>query len=419
MAVRLRKPGRVEPGNGTLIKYGKRQWKALIGACLLQCAMLGILVNCTGVFLAQLRMENGIPMTEISAYNTLKGIVGALLSALVTGLFFKRNQKYALIINQTVMCIGYLLMVFQPYGMAWYISAAVVGVSGCLGVVAVPSMLSRVFPQRSGTPTGIAMAFSGIGGAVFNPLTARLIAAAGLRRAMAILCLVDLLFTLVGALLLFPGGKKDTAETVRTVKWERKGTFAWKRCIPVAMVFVCGSLGFQMAMNLSIFAQSKGYPLSTGASLTMALMLGNVAGKFLYGFLCDRIGVWKTTALGLGFVAAGTLIFLLFGQNLGPLYFAALLFGSIYSLSTISVSRCCMEAYGEETYSHYIGLHNGLNQAVMAIASMMTGVIVDRTGSFSLVLLSVLAGTMLSLAGVWILRRIGNGKTVIPTERPM
>lgn len=156
MAVRLRKPGRVEPGNGTLIKYGKRQWKALIGACLLQCAMLGILVNCTGVFLAQLRMENGIPMTEISAYNTLKGIVGALLSALVTGLFFKRNQKYALIINQTVMCIGYLLMVFQPYGMAWYISAAVVGVSGCLGVVAVPSMLSRVFPQRSGTPTGIA-----------------------------------------------------------------------------------------------------------------------------------------------------------------------------------------------------------------------------------------------------------------------
>ena len=78
-----------------------------------------------------------------------------------------------------------------------------------------------------------------------------------------------------------------------------------------------------------------------------------------------------------------------------------------------------MEAYGEETYSHYIGLHNGLNQAVMAIASMMTGVIVDRTGSFSLVLLSVLAGTMLSQAGVWILRRIGNGKMVIPTERPM
>lgn len=242
MAVRLRKPGRVEPGNGTLIKYGKRQWKALIGACLLQCAMLGILVNCTGVFLAQLRMENGIPMTEISAYNTLKGIVGALLSALVTGLFFKRNQKYALIINQTVMCIGYLLMVFQPYGMAWYISAAVVGVSGCLGVVAVPSMLSRVFPQRSGTPTGIAMAFSGIGGAVFNPLTARLIAAAGLRRAMAILCLVDLLFTLVGALLLFPGGKKDTAETVRTVKWGKE-----KARLP-------GSAAFRLQWSLSAAA---------------------------------------------------------------------------------------------------------------------------------------------------------------------
>ncbi len=388
----------------------QRQWKALIGACLLQCAMLGVLINCTGVLFAQLRAETGIRMTEISAYNTLKSITGALLSASVTGLFFRKNQKYALLLNQVMMCAGYMLMMIQPGGPVWYIAAAVAGVSGCLGVVAVPSILGRVFPKKSGTPTGIAMAFSGIGGAIFNPLCARLIALAGLRWAVSILCLVDLCLSAAGIMLLFSGTDAQPSGTKqRNVngRVKEKGSFDWVHCILLTIVLVCGGLGFQMATNLSIFAQSLGYSLSVGASLTTMLMLGNVIGKFLYGFLCDRIGVWKTTALGLGCVIAGTLLFLLFGHDPVLLYIAALLFGSIYALSTISISRCCMTAYGAENYPRYIGIHNGINQAVMAIASMTTGVIIDKTGSFSLVLISVLTGALLSLAGVWALWKNG------------
>lgn len=173
------------------------------------------------------------------------------------------------------------------------------------------------------------------------------------------------------------------------------------------MVLVGGGLGFQFATNLSIFVQNNGYSLQVGATLTTMLMLGNVAGKFVYGFLCDRIGVWKTTAAGLFCVMIGTLIFLLLGQNLILLYFAALLFGNIYALSTISVSRCCMAAYGMAHYTRYIGIHNGINQAIMAVASMATGMIFDATGSFAPILAFTLAGLILSLAGVWLLRKTG------------
>lgn len=390
------------------MRMTSKQCRALAGACLLQCAMMGILVNCSGVLFAQIRLDTGIRMTEISAYNTLKSVTGALLSAGITGLFFRKNQKYALLINQALMCLGYLMMTVQPGGAIWYFAAAVAGVSGCLGVVAVPSILSRIFPKNSGTPTGIAMAFSGIGGAVFNPLCARLITAAGWRWTVGILCVTDLLFTAAGVLLLFGKTKaKQPSDAPKSAGKQRPGGghFDWKHCVLVTMVLVGGSMGFQLATNLSIFAQSIGYSLQVGATLTTMLMLGNVAGKFIYGFLCDRIGVWKTTAGGLLCVISGTLLFLLLGQNLLLLYFAALLFGSIYALSTISVSRCCMAAYGKENYTRYIGIHNGINQAVMAAASMATGVIVDASGSFRLILLATVAGAALSLLGVWLLNR--------------
>lgn len=390
------------------MKITSRQWRALAGACLLQCAMMGILVNCSGVLFAQIRLDTGIRMTEISAYNTLKSITGALLSAGVTALYFRKNQKYGLILNQLLMCISYLMMTVQPGGPIWYAAAITAGISGCLGVIAVPSILNRIFPRNSGTPTGIAMAFSGIGGAIFNPLCAKLILFVGWRWTIGILCLTDMLFAMAGAMLLFGReGKQQIEPAAEPAKKQidRDG-FDWKHCVLVTIALAGGGMGFQLAINLSIFAQSIGYSLQIGATLTTVLMLGNVAGKFIYGFLCDRIGVWKTTAAGLACVIAGTLLFLLLGQNLPLLYLAAMLFGNIYALSTISVSRCCMAAYGKAHYTRYIGIHNGINQAIMAVASMATGMIVDAYGSFSPILVVTLIGTMLSLGSVWLLRRM-------------
>ena len=392
------------------MKITARQWRALAGACLLQCAMMGVLINCSGVLFAQIRMDTGIRMTEMSAFNTIKSVTGALLSATVTGLFFRKNQKYGLLMNQALMCLSYLMMTIRPGGPIWYAAAILSGVSGCLCVVAIPSILNRVFPLQSGTPTGFAMAFSGIGGAIFNPLCAWLITAVGWRWTIGILCLTDMLLSMAGLQLLFGNAGIDRADAPAQSGEKRReeiGPFDWKHCIPVTMVLVGGGLGFQFATNLSIFVQNNGYSLQVGATLTTMLMLGNVAGKFVYGFLCDRIGVWKTTAAGLFCVMIGTLIFLLLGQNLILLYFAALLFGNIYALSTISVSRCCMAAYGMTHYTRYIGIHNGINQAIMAVASMATGMIFDATGSFAPILAFTLAGLILSLAGVWLLRKTG------------
>lgn len=373
----------------------------------MQCAMMGILVNCSGVLFAQIRLDTGIHMTEISAYNTLKSVTGTLLCAPVAGLFFRKNKALALLINQALMCISYLLMTVHPGGLIWYMSSILAGVSGCLGIVAIPSILSQVFPESPGTPTGFAMAFSGIGGAIFNPLCARLVTDIGWRAAIWILCLADMFFAITGIQLIGSVGTEQPNSNISQKNNFQCGGYDWKRCILVSIVLIGSSIGLQLAINLSIFAQSIGYSLQVGATLTTMLMLGNVTGKFVYGYLSDRIGVWKTTAIGLTCVLIGALLFLLQSEHLGILHFAALLFGNIYALSTISISRCCMAAYGEVQFSRYIGIHSGINQAVMAAASIAAGVILDESGSFSSILVFILIAAVPSFVSMWFLNQTG------------
>ena len=52
-------------------KISVKQWRVLIGACLFQCAMVGVLINCSGVLFAQIRGEFGFTMSRVSLYNTI------------------------------------------------------------------------------------------------------------------------------------------------------------------------------------------------------------------------------------------------------------------------------------------------------------------------------------------------------------
>ena len=47
---------------------------ALLGACLFQCAFIGILVNSNGVFMTAIRESVGLPMTMISANTSIRSV---------------------------------------------------------------------------------------------------------------------------------------------------------------------------------------------------------------------------------------------------------------------------------------------------------------------------------------------------------
>ncbi len=74
---------------GFVVKgFSKQQIWVLLGAALFQCALIGVLVNSASVLLAQIQGELGLPMTQISAYHTIKSVVGAVGGAFFAAVFF-------------------------------------------------------------------------------------------------------------------------------------------------------------------------------------------------------------------------------------------------------------------------------------------------------------------------------------------
>lgn len=73
-------------------KISVKQWRVLIGACLFQCAMVGVLINCSGVLFAQIRGEFGFTMSRVSVYNTIKSVATALAAASMTAWYFRSRK---------------------------------------------------------------------------------------------------------------------------------------------------------------------------------------------------------------------------------------------------------------------------------------------------------------------------------------
>ena len=73
----------------------------------------------------------------------------------------------------------------------WYVAGAVLGVAAAFAfLLPAPVMIGNWFKKKAGLAMGIAMACSGIGGAVMNPLGGALIQSLGWRPTYAVLALI-------------------------------------------------------------------------------------------------------------------------------------------------------------------------------------------------------------------------------------
>lgn len=391
-------------------KMTRQQWLVLIGACLFQCAFIGVLVNSSGVLLAQIRMEFDFPLTRISSYHTVKGIVGALGGVLFTSLFFKLKKPFYMAANILLVMISYLMLIFGARSnVLWYLSAAMSGASFCTSTIMVPFLLNQWFSGKAGTATGIAMAFSGLGGIVFNPFTAWLIACFGWRMTIVVLSLVMLLLAVIALVLLFhdtaPEQRKEDAQVSPRgdAAQASSAPFPYRKFLLCATALLAACFVMQFCQYVTIFSQDVGYSLQVGAALTSVFMAGNVGGKLLYGYACDKIGVYRAMAFNMAAIAVGSALFVFCNRYLPVLYIASILYGMVYGLSMISISRCCIETYGADDAKKYMGLHTSINGFLQAIGSMGVGLLYDCTGGFEAQLLGGIVFLLISICAALLL----------------
>lgn len=377
---------------------------AIVASCIaitfLPCALV---LSCAGIFFTPVSQYFGVPTAEFTMYFSVLN-VAQMVTLPVAGRLLSRLDARVVLSAAVALCaVGLVGMGASQAMWQFYVCGAVLGVGVCpLIYLAVPTLVNAWCVRRVGFFVGLCMAFTGIGGVVFNPVGTALInsGADGWRTAYlvfaAIVAVGALPFTLFvvrsrpedkgllpyGADEAAAGGDEVAAEGVPAARAMRMPAF-------FALAAFCGVI----TLNQTIYQFLAGYaqsfaetaPAIAAASgvVASAAMGGQAVGKVLLGAVNDR-SVRAGVVLGIGAGAAGVTLMWLFPGTLALLLAGAFLFGVVYAMTTVQTPLLVRTVFGSADYTNIYSRVSMVGSLMSAVAAVLWGVVVDSEGGYPL-----------------------------------
>lgn len=341
-------------------------WRILVGCCFLQAGALGLVLNSAGVFFSPICQELGFAQGGIAAYLTCYSWATCIGMLLVARFFPRIDTRISMSVSAALVIVALGAMSTYHELWQWYVSGVIFGLAGSfLFIVPAPILIANWFSKKTGMATGIAMAFSGIGAAVFSPLLTWLIGIMGWRSTYLIAAGIMAAMVLPFTLFVFrfspekfgmkPYGWEEGLSTNDTKDLE-KGGVPLRRALPT-LAFVClfvlaGLSSCFGAYNNQFpnFALTIGETTMFGATLISVAMVGNISSKIIMGFVSDVIGVFSTTIIQIALIAASMVLFAL-SANPIVLYAAAFLYGFQSNIVSVSIPMLIKEVFGAKNYT--------------------------------------------------------------------
>ena len=394
-------------------KY-RYHWLIVIVCCGFSAATLGLISNSNGVFFKPMADSLGVGIGSVTLFVTIANLVQAVTCPLVAWLLNKWDIRVLCSSFIILTLIALTLIAFTPNLYVLYISAVLLGI-GMTGFSVIPInvLLANWFKDKLGLVVGITFSFSGIAGALFNPIFNNLIAAWGWRYTYLFMMVIIAVISLPGALLirnkpsdlnLKPYGEAKT----NTISEKEKGAPSGLSLItPVFIililfgVFLNGVIGF--GSHIPTYAVVIGLSSAIGASMMSYSMVSNVISKLVLGYLNDHLGIIKSLLIYSVFVILGVLglNYLSLAPNLLQ-YLAPLGFGMVYAISTVGIPLLTKKLIGEKNFAISYSYINTFATIVNAVMLSLNGFLYDLTGTYQLSLMITL-GCSIGVLGLLVI----------------
>jgi MFS family permease len=399
-------------------------WYVVLGAFLALCLSYGVRYS-FGVFVHPMFKETGWPMSVIS----ISASVNILIYS-ITGIFCGRladriAPKWIMTTGSILTAVGFYFLIQAETPLGLYLSYGVLcGVGhACLGMVVCAAAIGKWFTRRRGFALGLASMGIGVGTMVMGPAAGYIVSAYDWRTGFVFFGVVILgLGILIAQVLmgkttpeasgLLPDGEpagRDGAgpETVP----ENRASVSLRPVLTDCrfwLLAICNSLA--TATLMMTFVHQVAYAVGNHiGEFEAAAALGVVgfassAGKFFFGWLCDRVADAKyVAALGFFLMAIGMGL-LIRADTVMVLYLFAVIFGIGYGSMAPLMPYLTADRFGRQVlgsaYGMLIFFVAGFGGS---IGPVIGGLIYDRTGSYAnawllnLVLLMAISGLILTL----------------------
>lgn len=385
-------------------KISRQQFLVLIGCCLYILGFIGVLTNSLSVILAEVRQVYNFDMTRVSWFNTMKNLFDIAVAMILSRLFFKWSPEKAMFLCICSLMCGYILLTLAAETFLWFVIPLFLACTASMGSLAVPFILNTTFPEKGATFGGIAMACSGLGGVIFNPIAALLFEKLAWKNAIYVLCFIAFSIAVLGLLLIFH--QKDfsfTFDADKAIELKEENESGkeknfWRNFAVCTACLLGGCMCRQLVEFITLYTDSIGLGIKIGAYLSAFLSAGNILGKLVFGVLCDKVGAWKSTGLINLLIGLASVGLIIFEKSMTGLCISAFIFGTTNVVTAIAIPRCAIAAYGLKNGKKHAGMHNSISSASRSLMSFIAGNLFSATGSFKIVFFTGAALCFISFA---------------------
>lgn len=382
------------------LSFKQRVFPYLVVAsgCALCFAPITLSFGCAGIFYTPVSESLGVGKGAFALYMTFFYLAQTIALPIFGSIMERYDAR--VVLTCAALAMGVPLLAMSRFDSLWqfYLAGAIMGIGDApICYLAIPTLITRWFSRRVGFFVGMCMAFTGLGGVIFNPVGGMFIATGpeGWRLGYLVFGIISLAVSLPFTLFclrsrpsdigIAPVGSSEWrlqsvdgvepgSEGVGENEGEREGHDQVEK--PVQEIWYGGvtareafrlpsfyaMLGFAFLMtSLMMFylffpsyASSLGdehpHVAALSATIAAAVMAGQAVGKLVLGPVGDRSALVGLGVMGSCGLAGLLLMWLVPG--VAPLFLlAGFLFGILYAGETVQMPLMARTIFGTREYS--------------------------------------------------------------------
>lgn len=383
-----------------------RAWIVTIGCCLIQAGILGLIVNCRGIFFSPICTSLGIDLSAFTLYGVFYGVSCCIAIPFVPPVLNKVNLN--ILFAVLTICMSFLIISCSLFCEVWqwYVVASLQGIcSAFLFSITTATLINNWFYEKKGLALGIASAAPGVTGALFNPIGASIINQFGWRIGYCFFGCMFLVIVLPAAFMvkLKPGKKESPiGEKKRAFDTDNGCSISDVKKMPAFYLMIVFSA---IASTLTCYTQmlnnygkSLGFSLSISSMLVSLSMLGGVLLKFVVGIVQDRKGVKKALSAASFFLLCAYMALLLGRINLLS-YLGSFLSGTPMALTMVVMPVMVSQLFGNKDYSKIYGYITMSGNLFASLGITIFGAVIDSWGFTSSQILCVFLSLCIFVLG--------------------
>lgn len=394
-------------------KLNKRHILLIIAMAGMVGCSVGLTQNVAGVYFDPIASSMNIGRGPVSFSLTIYVMLSAIGSLLFKKISDRFGGELTVKIGAILLLSGTFLLGFSGNLLSLYLFNIIRGIGGGLiHLVTASLFINNWFEKRNGLMVSIAMAFSGVAGALFSPLLSMFIGNYGWKITYminAVLMLVLLIPLLFFKITYHPEDSGLTPYGQGEKKAEENREESDDRTDPVndVLLYIYAIIvGFSTCVPQFFpgHANVLNYSASFGSLLISLSMITNIISKVILGSMVDKIGSRKAVMITSFIVLFGSVMML---KNV-MLYLAALLFGFCFAGSTVGLTSISRQQYSQKEYLIKYPILSFVSTVVNAVGSPLVGFIYDTGNSYSLAFIICIVMMIVMLIDLYILERRKN-----------